>query len=457
VAVFAGASIGGTEKGATIYAAGLAERGYPVDYVSREGPRSSHLRNCGVRCIDSPRDEKDVCDYLSTAQPAIIHQHVAGYPTPNLVYPALRILKRSGRPMPKLIETNIFGRLEEPESDCFTVFRMFISAASAAQAFRRAGIRLSPEQLERQTVLYYPVPPPEVSRFTIPAEQRRAVRLQLGVSETEVLAVRVGQPGHKWNSSEAHAFRLAKSLQPDLALRMLLMEPPPHLQAATASGRFGRGIIVRPATSDFEWLESVYAASDLMIHASDWGESFGYTIAEGMAAGLPIITRSTPWGDNAQVELVQNGQTGFVCRSIAEMARRLVDLSSNDELRNQLGHAGRERILALADPQREIGILEEIIHLVMHGVRGPNLEQRGRDLLAYAKEFPSAQRDFSERLSEHFRDGIAGTLYSRYRLARSRSRSILNRIRRKQLGWHPRPLRSSRDEFSCERIDLRVP
>ena len=436
VAVVAGTSIGGTEKGATILAGGLAERGYAVDYISHEGPRSAYLRERGVRCRETPPTAEQFCAYLEDARPAVVHQHVAGYPTDNIVYPAFRRLETANRPRPKLIETNVFGRLQDPDSHRFADFRMFISAASAAQAFRRASLTVSEELLHRQTVLYYPVVPPKVSRFTISADERAKVRRHFGVSDTDVLAVRVGQPGHKWNSSEATAFRLATKWRPELSLRLLMMEPPQPLRSKIAAGRFGEGIIVREATSDFEWLEQVYAASDLMIHASDWGESFGYTLAEGMAAGLPVVTRSTPWGDNAQVELVQNGATGFVCGSTPEMARRFVDLATDAALRNSFGAAGRERILQLTNPASELDVLEEIIAFVMGGTTGAKLDERRKRLLAFVDDFPRREQDLSEPFSRHPQDRIAGNLHRLYRTARSRARALVNRVRTRQTSWN---------------------
>ena len=49
---------------------------------------------------------------------------------------------------------------------------------------------------------------------------------------------------------------------------------------------------------DEKWRE--YAAADLLVHPSV-SENFGITIAEGLAAGLPVIcTKGTPWSDIAE-------------------------------------------------------------------------------------------------------------------------------------------------------------
>jgi hypothetical protein len=303
--------------------------------------------------------------------------------------------------------------------------------ASAAQAFRRAGSHPTAETLGRQTVLYYPVSPPENSVSTIDKLTRRSFRAELNVKEDEILAVRIGRPGHKWAAWECEAHAIVRRRSP--RLRLFLMEPPLRLAAEIGRGKYGDGIIVRKETSDFAWLEKLYASADLMIHASDWGESFGYTIAEGMVAELPVITRSTPWCDNAQVELVANNQTGFVCWSVPEMARRLCDLASDKQLRQQMGTAARKRILQLADVHSEIDILDEVICQLKCGKELSSVRSRNEQLINFSRRFADLERETSERLSDHPFDFAVGSLYSGYRTTRTKLRSIVDRLQRRKL------------------------
>src|SRR5260370_35878059 len=235
------------------------------------------MRSHGVRALTGARSVESLLAYIEQARPHIIHQHVPGYPTTNPLYATLTQLPEQIRP--KVIETNVFGRLEDSDSARMVDFRFVISAASATQAFRRAGIHPSTETLGRQTVLYYPVIRPDDSVSTIDPEIRRNLGAELNVKEDEILAVRIGRPGHKWAAWECDAHAIARRRSPEL--RLFLMEPPSWLAAEIGRRQHGDGIIVRKATSDFAWLEKLYASADLMIHASDWGESFGYTIAEG--------------------------------------------------------------------------------------------------------------------------------------------------------------------------------
>jgi hypothetical protein len=71
------------------------------------------------------------------------------------------------------------------------------------------------------------------------------------------------------------------------------------------------------------------AAADVMLHYARYGESFGYALAEAALAGLPVIVQSTPWGDNAQAELIRDGETGFVVRDYPGAKRALAKLMND--------------------------------------------------------------------------------------------------------------------------------
>src|ERR1700736_2686460 len=89
IAVLANAGLGGTEKAAAIYAVALVERGYQVDYITEQGPRTHFLREHGVQVIQILQNPNALCAYIERSQPQIIHQHVPGYPFGNPLYVAL--------------------------------------------------------------------------------------------------------------------------------------------------------------------------------------------------------------------------------------------------------------------------------------------------------------------------------------------------------------------------------
>lgn len=410
IAVWSGSGIGGTEKAATIYAAGLAQHGHAVDFLGPRGPRTQMLVEQGAAVLGIADNPQQLLEYFRTRHPDVVHQHVPGFAMPNTLY---EVWPQLPSPKPALIETNVFGRVEDPVGEQLIRFRMFISKASAVQAFRRQGCEITRESLRRQTVLYYPVAP----AAELDSAARAGFRQALGVGEQEVLAIRVGQKSPvKWRAWECQAHALACRHFPNL--RLLLMEPPEQLRRAVEQGRFGPGILLRPVTSDFAWLQSLYQAADLMIHASDFGESFGYTLGEAMAAGLPVIVRTTPWGDNAQVELVENGVTGYVCGSVPEMARRLADLAGDAARRATLGQAGRARIRQLASPAVEIAVLEAILTQVCTRQASPLLATRATEILAFATRFKEREWAVSESPGSHPLHYAAARLHDYYRRCR---------------------------------------
>ena len=85
--------------------------------------------------------------------------------------------------------------------------------------------------------------------------------------------------------------------------------------------------------------EGLYAASDVVCQVSRWEEAFGWVIAEAMAASRPLVATRV----GGIPELVADGESGFLVapRAPAEIARRLVQLLEDSELRARMGAAGR--------------------------------------------------------------------------------------------------------------------
>lgn len=88
-------------------------------------------------------------------------------------------------------------------------------------------------------------------------------------------------------------------------------------------------------------VEQVYAAADVVVCASAF-ESYGKANLEAMACGKPVV--STRRGGPS--ETIVDGETGFLVDSgdAAGLARQVIRLLRDADLRRQVGQAGRARV-----------------------------------------------------------------------------------------------------------------
>jgi len=86
-----------------------------------------------------------------------------------------------------------------------------------------------------------------------------------------------------------------------------------------------------------------YYQSDIFAFAPIWDEGFGLPPVEAMAAGLPVVSSRS----GTLVETVVDGKTGILVEknNADELARALLLLLNNDDQREFMGRAGRERAL----------------------------------------------------------------------------------------------------------------
>jgi glycosyltransferase involved in cell wall biosynthesis len=356
--------------------------------VTAEGPMRCNFETSGrpnLKVVPIA-GEQELEEFLYSGWSEVAHIHVPGYAIENAIY---NIIERRGHRPFKVVETNVFGRLKDPRANQHTDARLFISMASGAQALKRSGIRHLSDLTIPHSVIYYPVDNPR----SIDENERRLLRSELGLGENDILAVRTGRPdARKWGTWETAAFAAARKRNPHLFF--LQMQPPDRLRNEIETGQWGPGFICLDMDKSQERIGKLCQSADLMLHAARSGESFGYSIAEGMAAGLPVVTLSTPWGDNAQVELVKHLETGFVCSTVSGLARAVLQLSRDSDLRRSLGATSRCRIRELAYPAEECRILSD---LCAHGPSAPSIQHRSAEFRTFVEGFPLLEEDVLER------------------------------------------------------------
>jgi glycosyltransferase involved in cell wall biosynthesis len=359
-----GLGLGGTEKAACRWARGLQERGHQVlSLTLADGLRRAELERAGIPVRISGAGPAELAAGLRELSPEVIQAHAPGFPhAGDALGAALKLLPQK---IP-VVQTNIFGRLQNPAEDQWTDFRLFISWTSCVQAARRSCRKLDENFFRRASVAVYPLDAIEPAA----AGRVAAFRRQHGVRESEVLFGRLSRPEpNKWTNLALDAFRL--TLRRTSNIKLLLREPPPAVAAQLRVAPDADRFVILPATADAEELRLTMSALDVVLHTSSIGESFGYGIAEPMNLGKPVVTHSVPWEDQAQIELARHGECGFVTSTPAAMAAVMVRLAENRPMREKMGAQAQAHIRALADPTVSVSRLECILRAAIEKESNP--------------------------------------------------------------------------------------
>jgi glycosyltransferase involved in cell wall biosynthesis len=361
---------GGSEKAACRWARELTQRGHEIHVITlADGSRRAELESCGIDVRIVAPEPISIQKCLDELHPEVIHAHVPGHPHQgDVLGAALKLI-----PKVPVVQTNIFGQLENSKEDAWTDFRLFISWTSCVQAARRYFKPLNEAFFRHASVAVYPMDADD-GPASLEAEN---FRRKHGIQKDEILFGRLSRPEpNKWSDLPLHAFRIAAKRNP--RLKLLLREPPHEVASNLRSASDNDRFVILPATSDSFQLAVTIASLDAVLHTSSMGESFGYGIAEPMNYGKPVIANSTPWLDQAQIELVRNGECGFIASTPATIAKGILKLAGDADLRLKLGRSAKSHIRKLADPIESTNRLEEALRSAVNGLENPH---RGEDLM----------------------------------------------------------------------------
>lgn len=310
-------------------------------YSPIDGPRAALLRNVGIPTFIS----SDFLGVLKKFDPWIVHIHRAGWTDPG----SLRPLKLAG--IPVVVETNVFGRHDQSKESEIIDSHLFVSGFCLERFEQITKIKAeSPEY----SYLYNPV---DTNFFAIKCpEEIERPPLSFG-------RISRADPG-KWS-------RLALDFLPKLKeiigtdlfskINYKIIGGIPSAHDFVKKHHLENNVeFLSPVLTDDE-LADFFNSISFLAHANDTGESFGLVIAEAMAAGLPVITHpSTGMKDNAQLELVDHGETGFVADNADEYAKAAAFLLTSPEKAQTMGRNGRQKAQRLYDTKVVIEKLEKI-------------------------------------------------------------------------------------------------
>ncbi|MEW5774862.1 MAG: glycosyltransferase family 4 protein [Thermodesulfobacteriota bacterium] len=328
--------LGGTEKTLQLLASHLDRSRFAVFVVAlADGPRGEMLRAAGIPVLITD----NLLKALQSLQPDIIHLHRAGWTERDILRPVALARARA------VVETNVFGRHDPSPAARVITRRLFVSRFCRERCLATWGL---PDDPASSAVLYNPVdtdflasPPP-------------------GTPAPGPVAGRLSRPDPgKWSALALDMLPHLVRRAPDCVYR-IVGHTPAVRDWVINRGLAGRVEFCEPLPDETA-LAGFLHSLRVMAHANDAGESFGLSIAEAMAAGLPVVTHPCPPPrDNAQLELVEHGRTGLVAATAEEYAGAVAWLLENPEQARSMGLAGQAKARAQFRAQAVARKLENI-------------------------------------------------------------------------------------------------
>ena len=374
--VTADLGLGGTGKGVVSFATRLDPRRFSAKVITllEGGPREMDLVESGVPFVLGVRDVEGLTRELANTDVVHVFRHGIADP----VVPTAA--ERAG--VPVLIESNIFGARDRSADESRFACHLLVSMMCLMRY--RARLPADPSFAERHRVQYFP---PEAQRLRELAPERPEARRALGLDPDRPVVARVGRAQDlKWRNLLVDMVPHLVRLVPEVQVLFIGATEAKRSRLARR-GLSDRVALIDRVVGDAN-LATVYAACDVVVNASMIGESQGLAIAEAMALGVPVVTCSTPWADNAQVEFVDNGRNGWVANHPREYAEAVADLLLHSERRDQFGRQARQDIDRQLDPAALTRQLEQLYDHHLNGSPVTGWAPAADDSERFARDYP---------------------------------------------------------------------
>jgi glycosyltransferase involved in cell wall biosynthesis len=373
--------LGGTEKMLVSYVTGLPRERFDAHVVAvqESGPREAELADHGIAVSCAQGDPGRLAELLRGSD--LVHMFRAGMHEPTV--PAA--CREAG--VPRLVETNVFGSVDtssdEGQIDC----HLFVSTMCLLRYHARVRGGDGAAFHRRHRVLSAPI---EVAALHGAAPPKPQARALLGLDPDRPVVARVGRAHDiKWRRMVVDMIPGLLQLVPEAQV-LLVGATEAKVARLRELGVLDRCVLHEP-TLDPERLGAFYAAGDVFASASEIGESQGIAINEAQSFGLPVVTCSTPWADNAQVEFVEHGRSGWLASHPLSFAEAVADLLLDEQRRSAFGEAGRAdvaRSLSVVDiPARLAGLYDELLG----GPPAP-WSPSPAEIEAFARDYPRRSR-----------------------------------------------------------------
>lgn len=323
---------GGTERAAQHFSEAYKSLGHEIKvYALYEGGiRAEELQKQNIHVW--VRTGKDTLDQIRKWKPEVLHLHSHGLDECDV-----RTLVDGLESKPQILETNVFSK-KSPYDDL--VDKSMQLSKWCAWLFQLRG-----GDPERMCVVPNPL---NVNNFYPESTERIAsFKKKYQIPENVKVFGRIGQQYYgKWSILLIDIFVEYVEEHDDNCVLVLvnpaelmidyILKLPETIKIKI--------IIIDKLVGDFE-LRKFYSAVDVFLHIAEQGESFGMVLAESMLCQTPIITLSTPWNDNSQCEVVQNGRGGYVVTSKKYFLSAMLKLTASKNLIQSMGVNGRKHIV----------------------------------------------------------------------------------------------------------------
>jgi glycosyltransferase involved in cell wall biosynthesis len=347
-------SIGGTEKALETFASYLNKDLFDVHTcgIFEGGAREKNLKEKGLNATVFSGDTAKFHGFLKDKKIDILHIHRSGK---NEGF-AIQVAKKAG--VPVIVETNVFGLSDHGETETMIDSHLLVSKTTCLKYLKNAHMPLN-SFLTKGRVMYNPVNLEDFEKFR-PNEQRiRQFRNELGIGKDDPLICRVGRP-HIWKWSKFSIDMMTHLVKEIPNVKFLIVGG--ALEEADAKIRnlgLEKNFANIGPVSESDLILTYYSI-DILAHSSRIGESFGYTIAEAMAAGKPVVVNSTPWADNAQIEIVDHGKTGLVANTPRTYADAVAYLINNKAESQKMGQLAKEKAYREFDAKKVTKMVEKL-------------------------------------------------------------------------------------------------
>jgi sugar transferase (PEP-CTERM/EpsH1 system associated) len=231
------------------------------------------------------------------------------------------------------------------------------------KSVRQALIRNEGLPARRVGVVYNGI---DVHAFGDTRHDRPAVRREIGLGPHDLAILQVARLDHlKDHATAVRALARVARERPEARL-VLIGEGPERakIEACVREYKLAGRVVFLGLRRD---VARLLAAADLFLLTSI-SEGIPLTVLEAMAAGLPVV--STRVG--GVPEIVADGQTGLLAPAGDDeaLAAVILQLAGNENLRRQLGDAGRERARTRFSEERMVGEYARIYEEMLHGRTG---------------------------------------------------------------------------------------